>query len=77
MALRTALIVPGVHTSDTERTARFALPAHLQLKTRCLLAVSVLCHVAVLLGSLDPPRPGDQPGDQPQHGPEPEPKPEP
>ena len=46
VALRTALIVPGVHTSDAERKARFALPAHLQRKTRCLLAVSVLCHAA-------------------------------
>ena len=49
MALRTALIVPDVYTSDAARTARFALPAHLRRKTRCLLAVSVLCHVAVPL----------------------------
>lgn len=46
VALRTALIVPGVHTSDATRTARFALPAHLQRKARGLLVLSVLCHLA-------------------------------
>jgi sphingolipid delta-4 desaturase len=44
VALRTRLLAPGVHTADSGRTARFALPPHLQTKKQAMLGVSVLCH---------------------------------